>query len=109
MDDNLLWSPPQGDFDHINPLRTDAVTWTSSTLQGKACRLIDNTGDNLPEQECRAILQSLVENGLFGFHSLSAQGGDTINLERRESSHIQVGEKLYRLIVYRYEARIECF
>lgn len=100
---------PHVDFDEHNPLRADARRYPAVTRRGKPCELIDNTGEALPEAEMRAILEGLVENDVFGFRTLSANGGETINLDRRESSHVQVGEKLYRLIVYRYQAQIERF
>lgn len=71
--------------------------------------LIDNTGDGLPHEELQQILTSLIESDSFGFKTLSATGGDAIRLERRESSHVQIGDKLYRLILYRFEARLEPF
>lgn len=100
---------PNADFDLSNPIRSDAVTLTGSTRRGKACVLIDNTGDALPQQELQQILNSLIESDSFGFKTLSATGGDAIRLERRESSHVQIGENLYRLILYRFEARLEPF
>ena len=109
MEPTLPLPDPNADFDQENPIHPAAVHYMSTTHQGKSCRLIDNTGRHLPETECRDILSALIENQLFGFRSLSAQGGDTIDLARRESSHIQIDEQLYRLIVYRYEARIENF
>jgi hypothetical protein len=102
-------STPQGSFDDTNPLRADAMRYSHANARGKQCHLVDNTGQHLPEQACREILQGLIENDLFGFRCLSPQGGNTIDLERRESSHIQVGDDLYRLVVYHYEARIEPF
>lgn len=100
---------PHVKFDQANPLREDAITYHSVTAQGKACRLIDNTGHALLEKECQEVLQSLIENDLFGFRCLSPQGGNALNLDRRESSHVQFGDNLYRLVVYHYEARIEVF
>jgi len=100
---------PNADFDENNPLRADAVHLQGITKKGKACSLINNTGENLPQNELQEILDALIENDTFGFKSLSASGGETINLDRKESSHIQVGENLYRLIVFRYVARIENF
>ncbi len=100
---------PNANFDLSNPLHEQARYYQSSNAYGKTCTLIDNTGRMLPENDCRDILAGLIENDLFGFRSLSAQGSDTIQLDRRESTHVQVGEDLYRLIVFRYEARIELF
>ena len=107
MPDVFLGSPT--DFDAGNPLRDDARVVTGRTRGGKVCRLVDNSGDALPEAELREILQRLVEAKLFGFRSLSAAGADAISLDRRECAHVQIGGRLYRLILYRYEARIEPF
>ncbi|MCU0805704.1 MAG: hypothetical protein MUF79_11550 [Burkholderiales bacterium] len=98
-----------GDFDSLNPLRPDAVRVRGATRRGKPCELVDNTGERLPRAELESILAALVEQDAFGFNIASAKGGHTLDLERRESAHVQVGEKLYRLLVYRYEARIEPF
>ncbi len=100
---------PPAHFDDANPLRPDARYYRQNDASGKPCTLIDNTGDALPEAECQAILQALIENRRFGFRSLSAQGGDAIRLDRREASHVQVGETLYRLVIWRHEARLEPF
>jgi hypothetical protein len=80
-----------------------------TTPRGKVCELVDNTGESLPRADLESILAALIEQEAFGFSVASAKGGHTLDLERRESAHIQVGEKLYRLLVYRYEARIEPF
>ena len=95
--------------DSPSPLREDARVYAARTHAGKACRLIDNSGDALPEAELREILQGLIDAKLFGFRALSASGGDAISLDQRETAHVQIGERLYRLILYRYEARIEPF
>ena len=100
---------PNADFDQNNPLRQDAIRIKGNTKRNKSCELIDNTGDKLPRNELQDILNALIENEVFGFKTLSASGGETINLDRKESSHIQIGENLYRLIVFRYQARIEKF
>lgn len=100
---------PDADFDASNPLRPDAARLKGTTRRGKPCVLIDNTGAALPPGELRQILDRLIENDSFGFRTLSANGGDAIRLERREASHVQVGENLYRLILYRFEARLEPF
>lgn len=104
--DDLLPTEP---FDALNPLRADARRIEGTTRRGKPCELIDNTGAQLPEAELRSVLDSLIVADAFGFHALSAGGGSTIDLERRESAHIQIGGQLYRLLVYRYVARIEPF
>jgi len=109
MSDASQFVDPNADFDENNPLRDDAVRYPGHTKRGKACELVDNTGCALAPDECRDILASLIENDLFGFHPFSASGGETISLERRESTHVQVDDDLYRLIVFRYQARIENF
>ena len=109
MDNNSQFVDPNANFDENNPLREDAVHYSEMNARGKKCELIDNTGENLDPAECREILKSLLENDVFGFRTLSASGGDTIKLDRRESTHVQVGDNLYRLVVFRYQARIELF
>lgn len=100
---------PDADFAAANPLRPDAVRVWGETRRGKACELVDNTGEGLPLPELHDILERLVAADAFGFRTLSPSGASTLDLERRESTHVQVGDKLYRLIVYRYQARIEPF
>ena len=100
---------PEDTFDQHNPLKDDARRFAGVTLRGKPCVLIDNTGNSLPEAELVVILKSLIEGDQFGFKPRSSGGGSALALARRESTHIQVGDKLYRLIIYRFEARIENF
>ncbi len=100
---------PNADFDLSNPLRPDAVTVEGQTARGKTCRLINNSGDPIPDFELRTLLEELIAADAFGFSTKTAAGGNAMSLDRRESAHIQIGEKLYRLIVYRYEARLEPF
>lgn len=102
--DGLMADSPAG-----SPLRDDARVYAARTQAGKVCRLIDNSGHALPEGELREILQRLIAAKLFGFRSLSASGGDAISLEHAECAHVQIGDRLYRLILHRYEARIEPF
>ena len=109
MDNINEFVDPNANFDENNPLRADAVIYSGETRRGKSCELVDNTGLQLDASECRDILHGLIENDVFGFRTLSASGGETISLERRESTHVQVGDDLYRLIVFRYQARIENF
>ncbi len=103
------FATPPADGETGPPLRDDVRVYTASAPGGKTCRLIDNSGDALPEAELRDILRRLMEAKLFGFRSLSAGGGNALSLERAECAHVQIGEKLYRLILYRYEGRIEPF
>lgn len=100
---------PNADFDAANPLRPDAVSVEGCNARGKRCRLINNSGDPIPIAELQTLLEQLIAAEVFGFTTMSAAGGSALNLDRRESAHVQLGEKLYRLIVYRYEARLEPF
>jgi hypothetical protein len=97
------------DFDAANPLRSGATRLPGTTRRGKACELVDNSGDQLPLPELRAILDALVREARFRFAAASEAGGTTLDLARREGAHIQVGGQPYRLVVYRYPARIEPF
>jgi hypothetical protein len=97
------------DFEAANPLRPDAPRRGGTTRRGKACELIDNTGDRLPASALQDILDALIREDRFGFATATAAGGTTLDLARREGAHIQVDGRLYRLIVYRYQARIEQF
>jgi hypothetical protein len=98
-----------GDFDAWNPLRPDAARLAGTTRRGKPCELVDNTGRALPREELQALLDALIEADAFGFALVSPKGGTTLDLERRESAHVQIAGELYRLLVYRYEARLEPF
>jgi hypothetical protein len=98
-----------GDFDACNPLRPDAVRIAGTTRRGKPCELVDNTGRALPREELRALLDALIAAEAFGFALASAKGGATLDLARRESAHVQIAGELYRLLVYRYQARLEPF
>jgi len=91
------------------PLRADAVRVAGATRRGRPCTLIDNTGERLPETELREILAALIDQDRFGFRAASPAGGSALSIDQPETAHIQIGAKLYRLIVLRYEARIERF
>lgn len=109
MSDTSPFVDPDADFDACNPLRPDAVRVSGVTRRGKGCVLIDNTGLALQQEELHAILAGLIEKDAFGFRPLSSSGSNMLDMNRRESGHIQIGDALYRLIVHRYEARIEKF
>ena len=97
------------DFEAANPLRPGATRLHGATPRGKACELIDNSGDELPLPELQAILDALIREARFGFAATSDAGGATLALARPEGAHVQIRGQLYRLIVYRYQARIEPF
>ncbi len=100
---------PEDTFEQHNPLREDAKRFAGLTLRGKPCVLIDNTGANLPEAELLLILRTLIDAQQFGFKPRSSVGGNALAIDRRESTHIQIKDQLYRLVIYRFEARIENF
>lgn len=102
---------PETESDGLQPpaLRPDAVRIEGTTPTGRRCVLVDNTGDGLPHAELAALLQDLVAAGAFGFRGLSEAGGSRIGLDRHEFGHVQVAGRLYRLLVRRYEARLEPF
>jgi hypothetical protein len=104
-------TPPAhpGEFDRLNPIRPDATRLAGVTRRGKACELIDNTGAGLAPEDLREVLDALIAQDRFGLSLASSKGGATLDLERREVGHIQIGTGLYRLLVRRYTARIERF
>ena len=94
--------PREGD------VRPGATIIEGVAHNGKPCRIVDNTGE-VPRAELDEVLQALIREKKFGVGGLSASGGSTIALNQPTTSHIQFGEKLYRLLVFTYEARIEPF
>ena len=109
MSDTPAPLPPPGEFDRLNPIRPDATRVTGVTRRGRACELLDNTGAGLSLEALREILEALIAQDRFGMAMTSAAGGSTLDLERREMGHIQIGDGLFRLLVHRYTARIEPF
>jgi hypothetical protein len=100
---------PGGEFDRLSPIRPDAPRLAGVTRRGRACEIIDNTGAGLSVEELREILEALIAQDRFGVTLVSAAGGNTLDLDRLESGHIQIGARLYRLLLGRYTARIEPF
>lgn len=96
-------------YDTLNPLRPDAVRLAGTTRRGRPCALVDNTGAGLPHAELAALLDALIAADRFGFALASSGGGESLPLERRDFGHVQVAGGLYRLLVHRYEARLEPF
>jgi hypothetical protein len=77
------------------------------TARGRTCELVDNSGDAIPALELERLLAELIARGAFGFRAGGA--ADAIALGRPEFAHVQIGGRLYRLIVERYSARLERF
>ncbi len=108
MSDTPLPAPEAGGA-AFGPLRPDAIRIQGVTRRGRPCALVDNTGERLPTDELQAILEALIAQERFGFALSSAAGGATLDLDRPETAHVQIAGGLYRLIVHRYEARVEPF
>jgi hypothetical protein len=100
---------PGEEIERLSPIRPDAPRLAGVTRRGRRCELIDNTGAGLPREDLREILDALIAQDRFGLSLSSASGGNTLDLDRLESGHIQVGARLYRLLLHRYTARIEPF
>jgi len=90
------------------PLSEQAIIIEGQAHNGRPCRVVDNTG-TLDRAELQALLDELIEARRFGLSGMSATGGNTIRLGAPEFTHIQMGEGIYRLILFPYEARLEAF
>ena len=109
MSDTPAPPVPPGEFGRSNPIRADATRLEGRTRRGRACELIDNSGAGLAEADLREILDALIAQDRFGLALTSPAGGSTLDLDRSEAGHIQIGDRLFRLLVHRYTARIEPF
>ena len=77
------------------------------TARGRACELLDCSGDALPRAELERLLAELIAANAFGFRARGA--ADAVPIGQPEYAHVQIGERLYRLIVERHSARLERF
>jgi len=77
------------------------------TLNGKPCRIVDKTR-TVDRKLLGQLLEELIASKQFGLNKLSSTDGK-INLDQPQFSHIQLGEDLYRLLLFTYEAHIEKF
>jgi len=93
--------------DSLPPLSDKAIIIEGQTLNGKSCRLVDNTGE-IDRHELEQLLGQLIEQKQFGIKGLSSTDG-SIKLGQPQATHIQFGDTLYRLLLFPYEARIEAF
>jgi hypothetical protein len=109
MSDTPLPPVPPGEFDRLNPIRAGAARLAGVTRHGRPCELIDNSGAGLAQDDLRQVLDALIDQDRFGLGLFSPAGGSTLDLERREAGHVQIGDRLFRLLVRRYTARIESF
>lgn len=90
------------------PIAPGATVLEGVAHNGKSCRIIDQTG-SIPETQLAALLEDLIAQRHFGLKGLSAKGGNTIRLGEPDFTHIQVGEQMYRLLLFPYEARLDSF
>lgn len=94
----------------MNPAEPPSVTFITvygRTRRGRRCSLADRTGEALPEAELGRLLADLIAADAFGFRAVGEGAG--IALDRPRLGHVQIGERLYRVIVERYAARVEKF
>lgn len=92
----------------IPPLNTHAVIVEGRAHNGRPCRVVDNTA-TVERALLEELLADLVSARRFGLGGLSAGGDNTIRIGAPEFTHIQLGEAVYRLILFPYEARLEAF
>jgi hypothetical protein len=90
------------------PQHPDAVVVEGVLANGKRCRLVDNTR-SVPGEELQALLDALIRERRFGLSGLSRTGTSSIPIGAPVFAHVQLGERLYRLILFPHEARIEPF
>lgn len=77
------------------------------SARGRPCALHDRTGDEISHAELERLLAQLIEADVFGFRATGDAAG--IPLAQARYAHVQIGERLYRLIVERESARLERF
>jgi hypothetical protein len=75
---------------------------------GRPCRIVDNTG-SIDHAELERLLAELIEERCFGLRGLSATGENAIRLGEPEFTHMQFGDRIYRMLLFPYEARLEAF
>ncbi len=85
-----------------------ATVIEATAHNGKPCRIVDNTG-RVPRAELEHLLESLIAERRFGLNALSASGSSAIRLGEPQFTHLQVGDELYRFLLFPYEARLEAF
>ncbi len=77
------------------------------THRGRPCELADNSGDALPRAELERLLAELIAADAFEFRASGAAEAVAIGVP--QFAHVQIGGRLYRLIVERNIARLERF
>ncbi len=90
-----------------NGAETEGLRVERRSDRGRTCALIDRTGDALSRAELEGLLEALIAVDAFGFQITGDAAG--IALAQARFAHVQVGDRLYRLIVERDSARLEPF
>ncbi|MDX1374440.1 MAG: hypothetical protein R3357_02680 [Burkholderiales bacterium] len=87
--------------------RIEGLTVEGRSGRGRRCTLVDRTGDALARAELERLLAELISADAFGLRLTGDAAG--IALDQARFAHVQVGARLYRLIVERDAARLERF
>lgn len=95
-------------FPNAKPLSSTAIVVNGQAHNGKACRVVDNTG-TVPMHELQQLLAQLINEKRFGLSGRSLSGDTRIRIGEPDFTHMQIGDTLYRFILFPYEARIEAF
>ena len=90
------------------PPGPDATIIESIAHNGKPCRIVDNTG-TIDRTELEQLLADLISERHFGLRAISAKGSNAIKLGEPEFTHMQFGDRIYRMLLFPYEARLEAF
>ncbi len=86
----------------------DATIIPGVAHNGKPCRIVDNTA-SVALAELQALFDELIAQKRFGLQGLSVAGSNCIAIDQPLGTHIQLGDAIYRILMYPYEARIEKF
>lgn len=90
-----------------NGAETEGLRVEGRSDRGRTCALIDRSGDAISRAELEGLLEELIAADAFGFRLTGDAAG--IALTQARFAHVQVGDRLYRLIVERDTARLEPF
>lgn len=94
--------------DSGNDANPAAAVVDGMTKSGKPCRVVDNTA-SVDRAELTGLLNDLIEQDCFGIRGMSVAGRNAITLGAPSFTHVQLGGRLYRLLLLPYEARLERF
>lgn len=88
------------------PPGPDATIIESVAHNGRPCRIVDNTG-SIDRAELEMLLAELIEERRFGLRGLSATVESAVRLGEPEFTQMQFGDRVYRMRLFPYEARLE--